>query len=135
MKPHLQTTIATLVAAGKGQREIGRITGIDRKTIRGYQERFAAAQANSPTVTTGSESQIPPPRPPATGAHQLSACAPYQEFVEAQVRLHRNATAIYQDLVDQFGFTASYESVKRFVRNSRHHAPAQFDRLEFLPGE
>ncbi|UIF88508.1 hypothetical protein KAF44_24365 (plasmid) [Cupriavidus necator] len=34
MKPHLQTTIATLVAAGKGQREIGRITGIDRKTIR-----------------------------------------------------------------------------------------------------
>lgn len=33
----------------------------DRKTIRDYQERFAAAQANSPTVTTSSEPQIPPP--------------------------------------------------------------------------
>ena len=65
----------------------------------------------------------------------MSACAPYQEFVQAQVRLHRNATAIYQDLVDQFGFASSYESVKRFVRILRHHAPAQFDRLEFLPGE
>ncbi|MCY1337917.1 Integrase core domain protein [compost metagenome] len=135
LKPHLQTTIATLVAAGKGQREIARITGIDRKTIRGYQERFAAAQANSPTVTTGSAPQIPPPRPPAIGGQQLSACALYQEFIQAQLRLHRNATAIYQDLVDQFGFTASYESVKRFVRSSRQHAPKQFDRLEFLPGE
>jgi len=96
LKPHLQTTIATLIAAGKGQREIARITGVDRKTIRGYQAQFAAAQqAKSPTVTTGSEPQIPPPRPPATGAHQLSACAPYQEFVRAQVQLHRNATAIY----------------------------------------
>ena len=135
LKPHLQTTIATLVAAGKGQREIARITGIDRKTIRGYQERFAAAQANSPTVTTGSGAQIPPPRPPTNSGHTLSACAPYQEFVQAQVRRHRNATAIYQDLVDQFGFASSYESVKRFVRTMRHHAPAQFDRLEFLPGE
>jgi transposase len=136
LKPHLQTTIATLVAAGKGQREIARITGIDRKTIRGYQARFAAeSAANSPTVTTGSEPQIPPPRPPATGTNQWSACAPHREFVEAQVRLQRNAMAIYQDLVDQFGFTASYESVKRFVRGLRHHTPAQHDRLEFLPGE
>ena len=31
----------------------------------------------------------------------------------------RNAQAIYQDLVDQHGFTASYESVKRFVRALR----------------
>ncbi|SCB55918.1 hypothetical protein GA0061098_106016 [Bradyrhizobium shewense] len=52
-----------------------------------------------------------------------------------QVRLKRNAQAIYQDLVDQFGFTASYESVKRFVRALRHIDPKQFDRLKFAPGE
>lgn len=86
-------------------------------------------------MTTGSGPQTPPPRPPANNGNTLSACAPYQEFVQAQVRLHRNATAIYQDLVDQFGFASSYESVKRFVRILRHHAPAQFDRLGFLPGE
>lgn len=33
-----------------------------------------------------------------------------------QIRTKRNAQAIYQDLVDQFGFTASYDSVKRSVR-------------------
>ena len=47
----------------------------------------------------------------------------------------RNAQAIYQDLVDQHGFTASYESVKRFVRALRHVDPEQFDRLECAAGE
>ena len=44
LKPHLQTTIWTLLAAGASQREIERVTGIDRKTIRGYQKRFCAAE-------------------------------------------------------------------------------------------
>ena len=43
--------------------------------------------------------------------------------------------AIYQDLVDLYGFTARYSSVMRFARKLRHHEPEQFDRLEFLPGE
>ena len=134
LKPHLQTTIATLIAAGKRQREIARITGIDRKTIRKYQEQFAAALANSPTVPTGPRLQIPPPCPPVKGS-QVSACEPHREFIEAQIRLRRNATAIYQDLVDRFGFAAGYDSVKRFVRGTRQNESAQFDRLDFLPGE
>jgi hypothetical protein len=51
------------------------------------------------------------------------------------VRLQRNAKAIYQDLVDRFGFNARYNSVKRFVRGLRRVDPEQFDRLEFAPGE
>ena len=48
MKPHLQTTVWTLLEAGASQREIHRVTGIDRKTIRGDQKWFAtAAAANS----------------------------------------------------------------------------------------
>ena len=35
LKPHLQTTIWTLLAANASQREIERVTGIDHKTIRG----------------------------------------------------------------------------------------------------
>ena len=65
----------------------------------------------------------------------MSACEPHRSFVEAQLRLRRNATAIYQDLVDRFGFTGAYGSVKRFARNLRRHEPEQFDRLEFLPAE
>jgi len=43
--------------------------------------------------------------------------------------------AIYQDLVEVFGFTHRYNSVKRFVRGLKRKDPRQYDRLEFLPGE
>jgi len=33
LKPHVRTTIATLLQAGKGQREIARLTEADRKAI------------------------------------------------------------------------------------------------------
>ena len=143
LKPHLQTTVWTLLEAGRSQREIERVTGIDRKTIRAYQKRFAAAAAaNSPGVATGSAPQTPPPRPPAEPARtstravvSTSACEAHRAFIEAQLRLRRNAVAIYQDLVDQHGFTAAYNSVKRFVRQLRRREPQQFDRLEFQPGE
>src|SRR3546814_13054723 len=38
-------------------------------------------------------------------------------------------------LVDQFGFTGAYNSVKRFAGKLQEHEPEQFDRLEFAPGE
>lgn len=143
MKPHLQTTIWTLLEAGRSQREIERVTGIDRKTIRSYQKRFAAATAaNSPGVATGASPPTPPPWPPAAPARTTpiaaaaaSACEPHRAFIESQLRLRRNAMAIYQDLVDQHGFGGAYNSVKRFVRRLREVEPEQFDRLEFLPGE
>jgi len=143
LKPHLQTTIWTLLEAGRSQREIERVTGIDRKTIRSYQKRFAAAAAaNSPGVASGAAPPTPPPWPPAVPARTTpiaaaaaSACEPHRTFIEAQLRLRRNAMAIYQDLVDQHGFGGAYNSVKRFVRRLREVEPGQFDRLEFLPGE
>ena len=136
LKPHLQTTIYTLLAAKTSQHEIARVTGIDRKTIRGYAQRWLAGDSNSPGVATGSEVQIPPPRPPALASpSSSSACEPYREFITAQLRLRRNYTAIYQDLVDQLGYTGGYNSVKRFAGKLREIDPVQFDRLEFAPGE
>jgi transposase len=51
------------------------------------------------------------------------------------VGLGRNAVAIYQDLVELHGFSAAYNSVKRFVAKLRARAPERFDVLEFLAGE
>ena len=133
MSANKQTTIQTLLAMGKSQREIARVTGIDRKTVRTYQLKLAAA--NSPGVATdlppGQAEQIPPPRPPA----HTSACEPWRQFIEAQLKLKRNAMAIYQDLVDAHGFAHGYNSVKRFVGRLRWREPEQFDRLEFAAGE
>ena len=135
LKPNRQTTIRTLLQTSTSQREIERLTGIDRKTIRSYQRNFAAELANSPGVATGTADQIPPPRPPAVVRLTVSACEPHRAFIEAQLRLKRNYMAIYQDLVDSHGFAGAYNSVKRFAGGLCAAEPAQFDRLEFAPGE
>jgi transposase len=67
--------------------------------------------------------------------HVRSACESHREWIEDQVRGGRNAMAIYQDLVELFGFTHRYNSVKRFVRLLKKKDPEQYDRLEFLMGE
>lgn len=48
-----------------------------------------------------------------------SACEAYRDFIELSLAKGRNAKAIYQDLVDDHGFTGRYASVKRFVRHCR----------------
>lgn len=137
LKPNKRTPIQTLLARGAGQREIARVTGIDRKTIRKYQAAMAGANSSgvatgSPPLTEGEKApHNPPPRPPA----HSSACEPWREFIQAQLLLKRNAMAIYQDLVDLHGFGHRYNSVKRFVAQLRSREPEQFDRLEFAPGE
>ena len=139
MKPNHRATIYTLLERGTTQREIARITGIDRKTVRSYQRRWLAERPTSPGVATGCEEQIPPPWPPArtpvASAVSTSLCEPHREFIESQLRLKRNAVAIFQDLADQHAFAGQYNSVKRFVAKLRLSEPEQFDRLSFLPGE
>jgi transposase len=133
LKPHLRTTVQTLLERGVSQREIERRTGVDRKTIRRY-----ARAAKSPTLATGSEgseAQTPPPWPPAGSAPTVSACEEHRSWIETQVGLGRNAMSIYQDLVETRGFAHRYGSVKRFVRKLRVRDPERFDVLEFGPGE
>jgi len=157
LKPDKKSTIITLLKHGISQREINRKTNIDRKTIRKYGNESVffpgngALDSKYPTegeVATGPDyitSQNTPPWPPgksvskeekrAIPLHARSACEPHREWIEGQVKLGRNAVSIYQDLVERFGFTNKYNSVKRFVRGLKREDPKQFDRLEFLPGE
>ena len=164
MQPHLRVTITTLLEGGASQREIARRTGIDRKTIRRYARRAKsptlatgspepAAQtpppwppASAPVAATDPAGRVStasaPGRtegaaPPVPGSPSSceSACAPHREWIEAQVQLGRNAMAIYQDLVELYGFDHAYNSVKRFVGKLRVRDPERFDVLEFLPGE
>lgn len=146
LTPQQRSTVVTLLQNKVSQHEINRKTGIDRKTIRKLAREMVAAEApasNSPMATGSPEVavQIPPPRPPAPAEAVTlpeparSACEPHRVWIEAQVSLGRNATAIYQELVDGHGFQSRYNSVKRFCRSVRTSEPEQFDRLEFLPAE
>jgi transposase len=48
-----------------------------------------------------------------------SACEPYREAIDMGLSRGRNARAIWQDLVSEYGFGSSYQSVQRFVRKLR----------------
>ena len=55
MKSNQRATIETLLERNTSQREIARITGIDRKTVRSYHQRWLEQlQSISPGVATGS---------------------------------------------------------------------------------
>ena len=58
-------------------------------------------------------------------APSASACEPYRELIAEALGRGRNAMAIWQDLVDDHGFTARYASVRRFVAKLRGAAPPE----------
>lgn len=81
----------------------------------------------APGVTTGSE-PAPPYRSPSA-----SSCLPFHDFIEAGLAKGRNARGIWQELVDQYGFTGAYESVKRYVRRLRGAAAPEPRAVIFTP--
>ena len=81
-----------------------------------------------PATATPAQDSAPPDSKPANEVSPdsapnpnatASACEPYRDFIELSLSKGRNAKAIYQDLVDDHGFTGRYSSVKRFVRHCR----------------
>jgi len=117
-----------VIALGKlgwSLRRIERETGVRRETASVYLKAAGVAVRlpggwgrRTPAkpaiqVTTDSGPPTDPPKPSA------SACEAYREQIEQGLARGRNAIAIWQDLVSDHGFTGSYQTVKRFVRQLR----------------
>jgi len=71
-------------------------------------------------------------------SYSRSACAsaPFRDAIELGLSRGRNAVAIWQDLVDNYGFTGSYQSVQRFVLKLRPgNSPEACAVIETAPGE
>jgi len=58
-------------------------------------------------------------------APSASTCEPYRELIAEALARGRNAMAIWQDLVDDHGFSARYASVRRFVLKLRGARPPE----------
>jgi hypothetical protein len=74
----------------------------------------------NPAISSGVSTDSAPTRSPTA-----SACEIYREVIIEACARWRNAMAIWQDLVDDRGFTARYTSVRRFVRNLRERPTAE----------
>ncbi len=74
----------------------------------------------NPAIVSAGSTDVVPARAPAA-----SACEIYREVITEACARGRNAMAIWQDLVDDHGFTARYASVRRFVRRWRETPSAE----------
>lgn len=99
---------------------------------RGVSTDSGLAPPNPASQVSTDSTQAGLPRPGATP----SQCEPYRAFIEEGVARGRNATGIFQDLVDDWDFRGGYSSVKRFVRRlvSRRAGQAH-PIISTLPGE
>jgi transposase len=76
------------------------------------------------------------PVPQPGRSPSASVCEVYRETIEVGLSRGRNAKAIWQDLVDTYGFSGGYQSVKRFVRKFRgKQSPQACAVIETAPGE
>jgi transposase len=88
---------------------------------------------SGPDSAAGTAAQ---PKPKPSRSPSASACEPYGEAIEVGLSRGRNAKAIWQDLVDGYGFTGAYQSVKRFIRKVRgKQLPEACAVIETAPGE
>jgi len=158
-----QERIVTLLQRGWGVRRIARETGTSREAIRRYKAQVGALL---PKPTTGGEvptdlatleasnlttsGEVPTDFPvleassPTTGvapaqasqAQRRSTCEEHRAFITEERVKGRNATAIYQDLVEHHGYAGSYDAVKRFVRTIAPDDPPYAKcRFETPPGQ
>jgi len=151
-----QQQILALGNLGWTLRRIEQETGIRRETVSRYLKQAGievrppghwghpTAKAAIGVITDSSSDSkaairvitdsAPPPMPRHNPS--ASACEPYRELIEQAVRLGRNATVIWQDLVDDYGFDASDQSVRRFIVKLRGvRVPEAHPVIETAPGE
>jgi transposase len=144
LEQHKQQQVLTLGRLGWTLSRIGEATGVHRVTVgeylraagipvrgRGRPGEGPPKPTISEEVSTDSVTAQPAIAPAVSTdagparAPSASACEPYRELIAEAVGRGRNAVAIWQDLVDDHGFTARYASVRRFVATLRGTTPAE----------
>lgn len=141
LKHEEQAQIRALGRLGWSLRRIQEATGVRRETIARYlrgsgiplrppRGRKLGPNAASVVATDPGAPAAADSKPASEVATDLerpravrtaSLCEPHRDWIAAGLEQGRNAVAIWQDLVDQLGFTGRYNSVKRYVRELRGH--------------
>ena len=165
LKMPKKAQILALLELGWSYRRIEAETGVRRETVSGYD---AARQAIAAKTFPGSGSSPPPdsadqsreedPNPAKTFAGSESKAAKtfpgstprprfaavrYRTAITEKLDAGLSLQRIWQDLVEEYGYGASYESVKRFVRTIAsprravgvfHCAPGAEAQVDFFRG-
>ena len=146
--------VIALGRLGWSLRRIERETGVRRETISAYLKEAEvplrlprgrripakaasrAAEVTPDFAADAAAENTPKAEPKPDRSPSASVCEPYLEAIELGLSQGRNAKAIWQDLVDVYGFPGSYQSVQRFLRMFRgKQSPEACVVIETAPGE
>lgn len=159
--------VISLLELGWSYRRIEAETGVRRETISRYDRLRRAGAANAAKVFPGSaaaeagQEAVEPanaakvfagsepnpakvfPGSEASTPRGRSTAAPFRSAITEKLQQGLSAQRIWQDLTEEYGYTASYESVKRYLRGLAppkrvvgvyHSAPGEEGQLDFFRG-
>lgn len=136
-------SIHSLHAQGWSQRRIARELGINRETV-ARQLKMPAKPAPAPGGSSDSKPAKAPPgsipdgddsKPAKAPTGSRSLCEPLRAAIEAKLGQGLSAQRVFQDLVEEHGFSGQYHSVRRFVAKLNQTSPLPFRRMEVAPGD
>ena len=165
LKMPKKSQVLALLELGWSYRRIEAETGVRRETVSRYDD---ARQANAAKTFPGSDASPPldtgdlaasddsnaaktfagsgakPAKTfPGSAPRQRFAAAIYRTTIQEKLDAGLSLQRIWQDLVEEYGYGASYESVKRFVRTVAptrravgvfHCAPGAEAQVDFFRG-
>jgi transposase len=131
--------VIALLELGWSYRRIEAETGVRRETVSRYDR---LRQSNPAKVFAGSEAN-PAKVFPGTKGWSRSSAALYHDEMVSKVEKGLTAQRIWQDLVEDYGYGHSYESVKRYIRHLtgqrqvvavRHSEAGEEGQVDFFQG-
>jgi transposase len=113
--------------------------GVELSAPRPQIQELIPSESSKPAigVTTGFGVELRGPQSENPSRNpSASACEPFQEAIDLGLSRGRNAMAIWQDLVSDYGFASSYQSVKRYIHKRRSsQLPQAMAVILTAPGE
>jgi transposase len=132
---HLKDILHRL-RSGESERRIARDLQISRPTVHKYYElakrnNFLDPKQPMPDQATLLAALGPGPKPPV----MVSSLEPHRAVVADLLKQGLEKMAIWQRLRDNYGYSGSYSSVRRFVSQLGTTEPEAYTRVHTAPGE
>ncbi|RKL62603.1 IS21 family transposase [Thermoanaerobacteraceae bacterium SP2] len=116
LRENMYTTIKTLFDKGYNKSQISRMLEIDRGTVREILKRIE------------NEEEIKRKKVP-------TIIDPFKEIIDTKINQELSAQRIYQDLCSEYGYTGSYDTIKKYVREFKQSNVKVYMVNNTLPAE
>lgn len=124
LEVEMKTTIKTLAQRGYNKTQIGKMLGIDRKTVR----KILNEEENASGCETATDAPLKVKGWP-------SLLDQYREYIETQVNKELSIARIHQDLQKEYGVNCGYTTLRDYIAKIKKSSPHPYMVLHSLPGE